>query len=165
VLPGLGWPCLPNAAGAIIGAIFADRLSHRLGIGRLVLWAMILACTIMLAIAFVPAGVALTLPLLMVILGLNGFGIAIASIAAVSIRQAVTPSRLLGRMTASYRFVSYGMVALGALVGGFAGELLGLRFGLFVGAVGMLGAIGWVAVSPLRYLASVDEAVAGVTAR
>lgn len=37
---------------------------------------------------------------------------ALSSIAAVSIRQSVTADQLLGRMTASYRFVSYGTIHL-----------------------------------------------------
>jgi hypothetical protein len=53
-----------------------------------------------------------------------------------ALKTAVTPDRLLGRMTASYRFLTYGAIPLGALLGGVLGELLGLRAAVAVGPAG-----------------------------
>lgn len=79
----------------------------------------------------------------------NGFGLGLSNVLAVSLRQAVTPDRLLGRMNASYRFLTYGAVPIGALLAGALGELLGLRAAVAVGAVGSLLTVPWVLARPL----------------
>jgi hypothetical protein len=79
----------------------------------------------------------------------NGFGLGLSNVLAVSLRQAVTPDRLLGRMNASYRFLTYGAVPVGALLGGALGELLGLRAAVAVGAVGSLLTVPWALARPL----------------
>jgi predicted lipid-binding transport protein (Tim44 family) len=72
-----------------------------------------------------------------------------SSVVAISVRQAVTPRHVIGRMTATYKFMTYGLITVGALGGGVSGQLLGLRAGLMAGAVGLLGSIAWVVFSPL----------------
>ena len=63
------------------------------------------------------------------------FGLAVANVVAISLRQAVTPQALLGRMTAGMRMLLYGLGTLGALAGGFLGAALGLREALWVAAI------------------------------
>ena len=46
----------------------------------------------------------------------------------------VTPSELLGRVTASMRTLIIGALPIGAIVGGWLGEWVGLRAALGVGA-------------------------------
>jgi predicted MFS family arabinose efflux permease len=76
---------------------------------------------------------------------------------AVSLRQVVTPDRLLGRMNASYRFLTYGAIPLGALLGGALGELLGLRAAVAVGAVGSLLTAPWALLPPLPQLRQMPQ--------
>jgi predicted MFS family arabinose efflux permease len=52
-------------------------------------------------------------------------------------------------MNASYRSVVWGVIPLGALVGGLLGELIGLRATLAIAAVGLLFAPIWVLLSPI----------------
>lgn len=152
------------AIGAFIGSITVSRLSKRFGIGPTTMFAVTIECVVMLFMPFAPGGhPALAAIVLAAILGVNGFGTAASSIVATSIRQAITPQRLLGRMTATYKFFSYGVVAIGALLGGLFGELLGIRHGMLVGAIGMLSTVVWTACSAvprLRELPAkiVDEA-------
>jgi hypothetical protein len=49
------------------------------------------------------------------------------NVVAVSLRQRITPDRILGRINSSYRLVAWGTRPLGAAAGGLLGELLGLR--------------------------------------
>jgi predicted MFS family arabinose efflux permease len=72
------------------------------------------------------------------------------SVAEISLRQAITPSRLQGRMNTTMRSLNWGMVALGALAGGVLGERIGLRATQVVAAVWMIAASGWTLFSPLR---------------
>ncbi|MYW93097.1 MFS transporter [Amycolatopsis rubida] len=79
-----------------------------------------------------------------------GFGVILYNIAQVSYRQAITPDRLLGRMNASVRFVVWGALPLGGLLGGGLGEWLGLAGALGIGAAGGVAGALWVICSPLR---------------
>jgi hypothetical protein len=70
----------------------------------------------------------------------------------VSLRQTITPHRLLGRMSASMRFIVWGTIPVGALIGGALGGAIGLRQILVVGAVGSLLPSLWIIFSPVRGL-------------
>lgn len=83
-------------------------------------------------------------------LALTGFGVILYNIAQVSYRQAITPDRLLGRMNASVRFVVWGAMPLGGLLGGALGEGLGLTGALWVAMAGQMAGALWVVCSPLR---------------
>ena len=65
------------------------------------------------------------LPVLVSILMLAGFlmglGQVVYNVTQVSLRQAITPGRLLGRMNASMRFLVWGTMPIGALIGGAVG--------------------------------------------
>ena len=76
----------------------------------------------------------------------------IFSINTVSLRQAITPDRLLGRVNATMRFVFQSALPLGAVVGGILGTTIGLRAALAVGAAGMLLVVVALLVSPVRAL-------------
>ena len=56
-----------------------------------------------------------------------------------SLRQALTPDRLLGRVTATMITLTVAAAPLGGLLGGFIGEHLGLRYAVaFAGAGAVL---------------------------
>ena len=145
------------AVGALVGSIAAVPAGRWLGVGPSVLVAVVIESAVMLVVPLAPADSALTFPLLAIAFALNGMGTASSSVMAITIRQLVTPERLLGRMNASYRFVSYGAIPLGALLGGAAGHALGLRVGLIAGAVLLMTTAVWVLFSPLRSLRSLDD--------
>ena len=83
----------------------------------------------------------------------SGAGIVLWNVITVSLRQRITPDRLLGRMNASYRLVGWGTMPLGALLGGALAELLGLRPTFLVAAVVVL-----VTLAGFRYVT--EEAIA-----
>ena len=69
-----------------------------------------------------------------------GVAVMMWNVVTVSLRQRIVPNRLLGRLNASYRLLAWGTQPLGALLGGFAAELLGLEpvfilSGLLVGTL------------------------------
>jgi predicted MFS family arabinose efflux permease len=81
---------------------------------------------------------------------LTGYGVVVYNVAQVSFRQAICPDRLLGRMNASIRFLVWGAMPLGALLGGALAEWLGVRNTLWVAVIGEALAVLWVLTSPLR---------------
>jgi MFS family permease len=141
-----------GAVGALLGSIVAGRLAERFGVGRTVVASMVLGCSapILLPVAGGPWLVSVAIVGVSFFLG--GFGVAVSNVHVVSIRQAITPDRLLGRMNASYRTVVYGAIPLGALLGGVLGEVLGLRATLAIAAAALLVAPLWVVFSPVSGL-------------
>ncbi len=78
----------------------------------------------------------------------------------VSFRQRLCPEYLLGRMNASMRFLVWGTMPLGGLLGGVLGSTVGVRPALLVAAVGQSLAFLWIFFSPLR---AVREVTASMT--
>jgi hypothetical protein len=91
---------------------------------------------------------------------LFGYGGVTYNITQVSLRQAITPERLQGRMNASMRWIVWGTIPLGQIAGGAIGSAWGLRTALWVGAVGSFFTALPVLLSPVRSLKEVPEAVA-----
>jgi len=160
----VGLVLVSGGLGGVVGALTASRIANRIGQARTI-WVSIAAT----------APFALLLPLagrgwLLSMYGLGwlmlGFGGVVYNIAQVSYRQAICPDRLLGRMNASVRFLVWGTLPLGALVGGVLGNTIGIRPTLWVGAIGMVLAVLPVVLSPLRKLrdlpTSVEPEVAAV---
>jgi MFS family permease len=157
---GLGLVLSVGAVGALAGSLVTGRLNRRLGVGPAYIWTFAAGSVGLLTLPLSVPGSPATLPMLAVAYALNGFGLAVTNVATISIRQAVTPDRLLGRMNASYRFVSYGAIPVGALAGGLSGQFLGLRACLLVGALGLVAAAVTAGFSPLRSLRSLGAVTA-----
>ncbi len=58
------------------------------------------------------------------------------NITQVSLRQAITPERMQGRMNASMRWIVWGTMPIGSLVGGAIATTYGIKTALWVGAIG-----------------------------
>jgi MFS family permease len=110
------------AAGSLVGAILADPIIRRLGRSRS------LALGILGGVGTVGIAAVTTSPLVIAAAFLvGGVTNALWNVVAVSLRQRITPDRILGRINSSYRLVAWGTRPLGAAAGGLLGQLLGLR--------------------------------------
>ena len=79
------------------------------------------------------------------------FGALMYGINYLALRQAITPDRLLGRMTATMRFLTVAAAPLGSLVGGALATGIGLRATLLtVGVLGLILSAAAVVWSPVR---------------
>ncbi len=142
-----------GGVGALAGALAADRLTQRLGLGRVLLTTMLLWGAFAFIIPLAYWRGPWLAPLVMATQLLGDIPIAIFLINEVSLRQSIIPDRLLGRANASVEFVSQGMAPLGALTGGVLGELIGLRPTLLIAAIGIALASLWILASPIPRLA------------
>jgi MFS family permease len=137
---------------SLVGALATDPTSKRFGIGP----AMIAACFVSgLAMIFVPLaqGATLSAALLLILQQLLGDGAAtVYQINQVSLRQAITPERVLGRVNASAEFLGLGAMLAGSLLGGLLGGIIGVRTMLFVSAFGTMSSTLWLVFSPVRGL-------------
>lgn len=137
-----------GGVGAVLGNVAGPRLARWLGYGP-TLWT-VSACIVPVYLLLPLAGRG---PWLWVAGGvylLMNTKSGVDNVILVSFRQRVTPDRLLGRMTATMRFVLWGMLPLGSAVAAAIGQYASVRAALWVGVVGM--AFSWIPVvaSPLR---------------
>lgn len=138
------------AVGWMIGAAQADRFRRWLGVGGATMLGASLTGPASLIVPFAPRG--FPVPFLVASGAIMGFGAVVYNIQQVSLRQAICPPRLQGRMNASMRFLVWGTMPLGSLTGGAIAATAGLRTALFVGAIGAFSSILPIALSPIRSL-------------
>jgi len=116
------------AVGAVVGSLAADWVAGR--IGR----------TASLVAAMVASALGLATPLLTTnvwvigtLFAISGLGISLWNVITVSLRQRLTPDRLLGRLNSAYRLLAWGTMPLGAALGGALGEAFGVEAVFAVG--------------------------------
>jgi MFS family permease len=146
-----------GSVGSILGALSANRLQRALGVGRTILIPTMLASVSMLAFPLAPR----SFPLPVLILGqaVFGFGAVAYNITQVSLRQAITPERLQGRMNAAMRWIVWGTIPLGTIAGGAIATAYGLRAALWVGAIGSLFTFLPIALTSVRSIRELPSAV------
>ncbi|MEV7692123.1 MFS transporter [Microbacterium sp. NPDC089189] len=141
-----------GAMGAVVGAAAAPASVRRFGVGPVLIACAGAESLVLAAIPF--AEVAWSTPVIVAALvgvfAVNGAGTSLSSVVALTLRQVRTPDHLLGRVNATMRWISYGVVAIGAGLGGLAGEAWGTRTGIAVGCAGVSLTLVWVTASPLR---------------
>jgi len=140
-----------GGVGCVIAAANAERLSNRFGVGSIIVYGLLLTAFGWQAFGLVsgpPWAATLALGLAMLVFD---FGAVLYGINYLALRQAITPDRLLGRMTATMRFCTVAAAPLGSPIGGALATGIGLRATLLVvGALGLALAIGAMTSSPFR---------------
>ena len=79
------------------------------------------------------------------------------NIAQVSLRQAITPERIQGRMNSVMRFIVWGAIPLGSFAGGILASLIGIKATLIISGVGCTLAFLPVLFSPVRSVREMPE--------
>ena len=126
-----------GSLGGLTAALVAEPLSKRLGVGRVIVLTVAIGGPFEAAIAFANPGADLLNVILVALVGFTmGGGGTIYNINQVSLRQALTPAAMAGRMNATMRWFVWGTIPIGSLIGGIIGETLGLRAAILVGGVG-----------------------------
>jgi MFS family permease len=137
-----------GSLGGVAGGAASGRLARRIGTARII-WISILVFG--LPAFLIPlAEPGWRAALFSVGFAANSFSAVVYNVAQVSYRQAICPPRLLGRMNAAVRWVVWGTLPLGGLLGGACGALLGVRPTLWISFFGAWAAGWWVFFSPLR---------------
>ena len=145
-----------SSIGYLVGALLANRLSRRFGVGpTIIIGASGSVSLLLLAVA----PTSNPIPFLIAAQAISGMGVPIYNITQVSFRQAITPERIQGRMNSVMRFIVWGVMPLGALLGGALASWVSLRFAIWVGAIGMSLAVLPVLLSPVRTLREMPEPV------
>ncbi|MDZ5076159.1 MFS transporter [Nesterenkonia sp. HG001] len=143
--------------GGLAGALAAPRIVRRLGEGSTVLLGRGVMPLAWVAMILVPDASAGSVALLAAAKMLYGLAMGVEDPAEAGYQQAVTPRAMLGRMSSTMRTANRGCAALGALAGGVAAGLLGLRETLWVSVVVFILAALIVGLSPLRGARALDH--------
>jgi len=122
--------------GGLLGALVSQRVSKRFGVGRTTIAMTFIFGTATFLVPLAP--VDFPYPFLIASLLISSFAIVVYNITQVSLRQAIAPRRIQGRMNSVMRFLVWGTIPLGSLTGGVLASTIGLRPTLFVGAAGGL---------------------------
>ena len=137
-----------GSAGSIAAGLFTSRINKLIGVGRTIVWTIVISSVF--SLSFPLASQSFPLPLLMLGSAMFGFGALAYNITQVSLRQAITPDRLQGRMNAAMRWIVWGTIPLGMLLGGGLATVFSMRTVLWVAAIGQLSAILPVALTSIR---------------
>jgi MFS family permease len=146
--------------GFLIGSLAVTRFTARLGLGPVMLagmfattlgWGLVSLAQGSTGMAVIEMGVALLC---------EGTGAGLFFLTYISLRQAITPEPLLGRVIATMRWVAIAGTPLGALLGGILGEAIGLRHTLgLIGIAGVALSIAAYLYSPLRSMDELPEPI------
>ena len=141
-----------GSAGALLGALLTGAVARRIGVGLTIIGAAAVSDVPLLVLPFITEATSYGFIILLVAFFLQGVGITGCNVHVDSLRQAMIPAQLQGRANAAYRLLVSGALPLGALLGGWLGQRVGIQVTLLVGAVGLLSTCLWVVFSPVRSL-------------
>jgi MFS family permease len=151
-----------GGAGVLLGALIAGRVQARLGVGRTI---------ILSAAATGPIGLLLPLAAYGPAFALLTFGFFVAgglnvvyNISQVSLRQAITPDHFLGRMNATMRFLVWGTIPIGSLIGAGLSEVVGVQATIWISGILSLFAFLPVLFSKVRTIRTIPTEEPGATA-
>ena len=144
--------------GFVLGALLPTRLVAALGAGRTLVLALAVIGLSDLALPLV--GRDLVLVAMAVGAGqfFFGLGLTVLGVVQVSLRQALVPDRLAGRVGGLIRVAGWGAAPVGALIGGVLGQVAGLQPTLVVGAMLEVSVAVWVLRSPLGAIGAIPVA-------
>ncbi|CAN7255296.1 MFS transporter [Ensifer sp. ENS07] len=123
-------------AGMMIGAFAAPAIARRIPFGLMIALGPLgglTAAAVMLSTIWVPSGALAGLSFF-----LFGAGPVLWSIATLTLRQAVTPNAMLGRVSAFITTATFGARPIGAALGAIVATRFGVEACLAVAAVGFL---------------------------
>jgi MFS family permease len=126
-----------GSVGGLVASLVAGPLSRRFGVGRVIVATVALGGPFEFAVGLGNAGADALNLLLIAAAGfaMGGSG-TIYNINQVSLRQAITPEAMSGRMNATMRWFVWGTMPIGSIIGGIIGETLGVRAAILIGGAG-----------------------------
>jgi len=138
---GIGLLSTASGVGAVLGSFTAAPIARRLGTATAVLGGALASTVPGLLVPLTAPGARLAC--YAVGIGVGSFGVIVFSVVSMTLRQTLCPDELLGRMSATIRFASWGALPLGGLIGGWLGGAIGPRATLWIAAVASVLGVLW----------------------
>jgi predicted MFS family arabinose efflux permease len=137
-----------GAVGGLLGALSASWIARHIGLGPTLFVTIVAGGLGTILVPIAQYGWAV--PLLLVATVIASFTNPVYNINQVSLRQAITPDRVQGRMNATVRTIIWGTMPIGALVGGLLGSTYGLLPAMYIGIAIWVFAGFWILLGPIR---------------
>ena len=130
---GYGLLLTSFAIGSVIASVVSERLVIRMGSGPALVFSLVVMgagqlMTGLMSSAWMVGAISVSV----------GFATIVWNVITVSLRQAIIPDEILGRVNSTYRFIGWGAIPVGALAGGLLADNFGLRAPFVVGGIGTL---------------------------
>jgi MFS family permease len=147
---GIGLVYASGGVGALIASMIAAPMAARFGVGRIVLWS---AAAFGLANLFVPLAILVpehALPLIIFSEMAAWMSLQVFNVNRFSLRQALTPDHLMGRVSSSTLTLVGGAQLTGSLLGGVIGQVFSVHVALFVsvGIMALAAGVVWASAVP-----------------
>lgn len=146
------------SVGFLVGAGLASRLPKRIGIGRTIIASATLACPAYVLLTLTPSDLGPAAVTLFVGWFFVGMCQVIYNVAQISLRQAITPPEMQSRMNATMRFIVWGTIPIGSLMGGALATFVPIRTALVLAALASFIAIIPLLASTLGSLRDIPDA-------
>jgi len=144
-----------GSLGGIIGGMLAAPMARRIGSARIIWFSLLVLDAPSLILPLAGPGWRITLFVLGY--GVAAFACAVFGASQLAYRQSVCPPDLRGRMNAASRWITWGVLPIGGLLGGFAGSAIGIRPSIWIAYAGSWAAGFLVYFSPLRRVRDVSD--------
>ena len=141
-----------GSVGGLLGALATPWLTKRIGEGTAISLSALAIGVGALALPLSAVFPAVAIPILIAGSFIQSFLVLVYNITQVTMRQRLTPPRLLGRMNASIRFVVWGVMPIGSLLAGVLGETLGVLPTMWIGTIGTFLGSAFVLFSPITLM-------------
>ncbi len=138
-----------GSVGGLLGALATPWVQKRIGEGTSISLSAVAMAAGVLAMPLSAVFPSAAIPILIAGTFVVSFLVLVYNITQVTMRQRLTPPRLLGRMNASIRFVVWGVMPIASLVAGVLGETIGVLPTMWIGVAGGFLASVFVLFSPL----------------
>ncbi len=150
--PAFGVLLTASAIGSLLGSLVAERIEDWVGRSRSLMIGTV-GGAIMLGVP------AFTTDVWLIGIGffLGGVTVVLWNVVVVSLRQRITPDRLLGRVNSGYRLIAWGTMPLGAALGGLVGEWLGLTWVFGLSAVLSLSLLAFMYILTDRAMDAAEQ--------
>ncbi|WP_433351864.1 MFS transporter [Microtetraspora malaysiensis] len=119
---GYGLLLAGAAMGSLLGGLVSARVITSIGAFPSLLIALATNVVVFVGIGLSPNAIVLG-----ALLATNGFLITLWNIVTTGLRQQMVPAEMLGRVNSAYRMLGWGLIPLGALIGGLVAHAFGLR--------------------------------------
>jgi predicted MFS family arabinose efflux permease len=136
-----------------VGALLATKCSNRFGLGRTLATSIFIGCAAPLLLPLARLGMPVVV--LYAVELLTTIAVPIYNINQISLRQSLVPPALQGRMNATIRTIVWGVMPLGALLGGVLGSAIGVLPTIIVAGLISVSAVLWIVATPAGRVRSI----------
>lgn len=154
---GVGLVFASGGVGALIGSLLVPRLTRRFGLGQTLVWSAVGFGVFGLTVPLAILAPDYALPLVIFAECMQWMTLVVFNVVALSLRQSLTPNRMMGRVAASNQVLAQGMMPIGSFLGGVLGSVVGVQATLLVGVFGMFLAAVWVWFSPAIHIREMPQ--------